>query len=96
MSRSSHGGGEPDGGGGGGGGEGHGGGGEGRGGGGEGGGCGGLGGKGGGAGGQLPGPQLESWPALVKTEVPAHAQRMSSLLASDKEDAPCRVWRGGR
>ena len=26
--------------------------------------------------------------------MPAHAQRVSSLLASDKEDAPCQVERG--
>ena len=30
---------------------------------------------------------------LVKAEVPAHAQRMSSLLASDKEGVSCRVER---
>ena len=39
---------------------------------------------------QLPGPQLEP---EGKAEVPAHAQRMSSLLAGDKEDALCRVER---
>ena len=39
---------------------------------------------------QLPGPQLEP---EGKAEVPAHAQRMSSLLAADKEFVPCRVAR---
>ena len=29
----------------------------------------------------------------MRAEVPAHAQRMSSLLALDKEFAPCRVER---
>ena len=29
-----------------------------------------------------------------KALVSAHAQRVSSLLASDKEDAPCQVERG--
>ena len=58
-----------------------------------------VGGLGGGDGGggdgdaQLPGPQLEPKPAEAKAEVPAHAQRVSSLLASDKEFAPCRVER---
>ena len=39
---------------------------------------------------QLPGPQLEPWPAEAKAEFPAHAQRMSSLFAPDKEFAFCR------
>ena len=66
---------------------------EGDGGGGDGGGGEGDGGNGDGGGeGQLPGPQLEPWPAEVKAEVPAHAQRMSRLLAADK-GAPCRVGR---
>ena len=36
---------------------------------------------------QLPGPQLEPYPAEAKTPTHAqrNAQRMSSLLASDKE-----------
>ena len=42
---------------------------------------------------QVPEPQLEPWPAEAKAAVPAHAQRMSSLLAADKEFAPCRVER---
>jgi hypothetical protein len=33
---------------------------------------------------------------LSKAAVPAHAQRMSSLLAADKEPAPCRESKGGR
>jgi len=40
---------------------------------------------------QVPEPQLEPWPAEAKAEVPAHAQRMSSLLASEREFALCRV-----
>ena len=44
--------------------------------------------------GQVPGPHLEPYPAEAKAAVPAHAQRMSHLLASDKEFACCRVaWR---
>ena len=35
---------------------------------------------------QLPGPQLESYSAS-KARLPAHAQRINSLLASDKEFA---------
>ena len=42
---------------------------------------------------QLPGPQLESY-SESKAELPAHAQRISSLLASDKECASCRIKRG--
>ena len=47
------------------------------------------GGEGGGGGGnrQLPEPQLEPY-QRSKSELPAHAQRINSLLASDKE-APC-------
>ena len=65
-----------------------------EGGGGEGGGSGSSGGVGGGGDGdggegQLPGPQLESYSAEAKAEVPTHAQRMSSLLASDKEGVSC-------
>ena len=41
---------------------------------------------------QLPRNQLEPWTAEAKAEVPAHAQRMSSLLALDKA-TPCRVQR---
>ena len=69
------------------------------GGGGDGGGGEGGGGDGGGGGGdaggegQLPGPQLEPWPAEAKAEVPSHAQRMSSLLASDRAFVPCRIER---
>ena len=51
---------------------------------------GGGGGDDGGAGsdeGQAPEPQLGPYPAEAKAEVPAHAQRMSSLLAADKEFA---------
>jgi hypothetical protein len=33
---------------------------------------------------------------LSKAAVPAHAQRMSSLLAADKEFAFCRESKGGR
>eukprot|EP00964_Phaeocystis_antarctica_P037198 scaffold21248_cov68-Phaeocystis_antarctica.AAC.2 len=52
---------------------------------------GGAGGDGGDGGeGQPPDPQ-ERKPALAKAELPAHAQRMSSLLAADKAPAPCRV-----
>eukprot|EP00964_Phaeocystis_antarctica_P096344 scaffold62657_cov64-Phaeocystis_antarctica.AAC.4 len=54
---------------------------------------GGGGGDGDGGEGQLPGPQLESYSAEAKAEVPAHAQRISSLLASDKEGVDCRVER---
>ena len=43
--------------------------------------------------GQVPGAQLEPKPAEAKAEVPAHAQRMSSLLAADKEDAPRNMLR---
>jgi hypothetical protein len=32
----------------------------------------------------------------LKAAVPAHAQRMSSLLVADKEFAPCRESKGGR
>ena len=39
---------------------------------------------------QLPGPQLEP---EGKAEVPAHAQRMSSLLALDKERVPVNIQR---
>ena len=45
------------------------------------------------------GEQLPREPAIVRylsvwtAEVPAHAQRMSSLLALDRELAPCRVAR---
>ena len=41
--------------------------------------------------GQVPGPQLEPYPAEAKAEVPAHAQRMSSLFVLDREFAFCRV-----
>jgi hypothetical protein len=41
--------------------------------------------------GQVPEPQPEPWPAERKAELPTHAQRMSSLFASDKEFADCRV-----
>ena len=37
-------------------------------------------------------PQVE--PAVVKAELPAQAQRMSSLLAADKEAVYCREWKG--
>ena len=43
--------------------------------------------------GQVPGPQLEPYPAEAKAVVPAHAQRMSSLLVLDREFASCRVER---
>eukprot|EP00964_Phaeocystis_antarctica_P094001 scaffold60773_cov44-Phaeocystis_antarctica.AAC.4 len=43
--------------------------------------------------GQVPGPQLEPYPAEAKAEVPAHAQRMSSLLVLDRECVSCRVAR---
>ena len=49
------------------------------------------GGEGGEALGQVPEPQLEPYPAEVKAEVPAHAQRMSSWLASERESALCQV-----
>ena len=41
--------------------------------------------------GQVPGPHLEPYPAEAKAEVPAHAQRMCSLLVLDREGVPCRV-----
>ena len=44
---------------------------------------------------QLPGPQVESY-SESKAALPAQAQRINSLLASDKEFASCRVKsRGG-
>ena len=80
----------------GGGGLGDGGGGEGEGGGGKGGSEGGgvLGDGGSGGGEQAPGPQVELYPAEAKAEVPAHAQRISSLFAPDNEDAPCQRKEG--
>jgi hypothetical protein len=43
--------------------------------------------------GQVPEPERA---ALPKAEVPAHAQRMSSLLAADRGFEPCRESKGGR
>ena len=43
---------------------------------------------------QLPGPQFELY-SESKARLPVHAQRINSLLASDKEFASCESKIGG-